>query len=242
MTRECVSQAKRCEQMLRETAVTQWSGRGGEGDDVVATLARRYAHMGFDVLVWSTDGDLRQLVTDRLRLLAPNAIKEDGGMRRDRLYDIDGVIERVGVPPELVPAQKALMGDSGDNVRGVPGVGEKTAADLVLRYSDETKDSKKALDNIIDAAFDVSEKYEDAKKSTHRSISAETGMTQRIAGNIVEHVDVARLALQLVTLRDIDISSSVGRNDIDEFRAQARRNAAWDLLSDRVLTTLFEEP
>lgn len=96
-----------------------------EADDVIATLASRFAAEGMDVTVVTGDKDLLQIVSDRIALLDTMKGKRSGPRQ---------VVERFGVPPELVADVLGLAGDSGDNIPGVPGIGEKIAAKLVQQF------------------------------------------------------------------------------------------------------------
>ncbi len=98
---------------------------GFEADDVIATLARTYAADGIEVTVVTGDKDLLQIVNDRVVLLDTMKGKYSGPQE---------VLERFGVPPELVADVLGLAGDTADNIPGVPGIGEKTAAKLVRRF------------------------------------------------------------------------------------------------------------
>jgi DNA polymerase I len=98
---------------------------GVEADDVIGTLATSAAAAGQEVLIVTGDKDMAQLVTPRVHLL---------DTMKNRRLDPAGVKERFGVPPERIVDFLALMGDTSDNIPGVPGVGEKTAAKLVAEY------------------------------------------------------------------------------------------------------------
>lgn len=98
---------------------------GFEADDVIATLARRYAAAGVAVTVVSGDKDLLQIVDDAITVL---------DTMQERRFGPHQVVERFGVPPELVADVLGLAGDPADNIPGVPGIGEKTAAELVQRF------------------------------------------------------------------------------------------------------------
>ncbi len=111
---------------------------GVEADDVIATLARRAAAEGFDVVVATSDKDLAQLVDDRIIL--------DNTMSDTRL-DVAGVEAKFGVGPERIVDFLALVGDSSDNVPGVPGVGPKTAAKWLKKYG--------SLDEILALADEI---------------------------------------------------------------------------------------
>ena len=96
---------------------------GYEADDVIGTLARRAQEAGIPVMVVSGDRDVYQLVGDGIRVMTTSR-----GVTETKIYDRDGVVERYGVPPELVTDLIGLKGDTSDNIPGVPGIGEKTGA------------------------------------------------------------------------------------------------------------------
>ncbi len=105
---------------------------GYEADDLIATLAERVASRGDDVIVVSGDRDTFQLVRDpHVRVLYNKR-----GVTDYELYDEAGILTRTGVPPSKYVTYAALRGDPSDNLPGVPGVGEKTAARLVTSYGD----------------------------------------------------------------------------------------------------------
>ena len=97
-----------------------------EADDVIGTLAAKAIAAGFEVAIVTGDKDFFQLVHDGLKVYNP---KDDGTW-----YDAEGVKEKFGVLPEQVVDVLALMGDSIDNIKGVPGIGEKGARDLIATY------------------------------------------------------------------------------------------------------------
>ena len=100
---------------------------GFEADDLIATYAREAGERGATTTIVSSDKDLMQLVTDRVTMF---------DTMKDRRIGIPEVIEKFGVPPEKVVEVQALAGDSTDNVPGVPGIGIKTAAQLIVEYGD----------------------------------------------------------------------------------------------------------
>ena len=103
---------------------------GFEADDIIATLATKAAQDGMDVLVVTGDRDSYQLVSDpHIKVLYNRR-----GVSDYALYDEAGILERTGVPPSLYVEYAALRGDPSDNLPGVPGVGEKTAAKLISTY------------------------------------------------------------------------------------------------------------
>jgi DNA polymerase-1 len=98
---------------------------GWEADDVIATLAKRGADAGMEVVIVAGDKDLAQRVGDRVRM-------QD--TMRDVTYDAELVRKKWGVPPEKIPDLLALVGDTVDNIPGVPGIGDKGAAALLEKY------------------------------------------------------------------------------------------------------------
>ncbi|MBI5485138.1 MAG: DNA polymerase I [Deltaproteobacteria bacterium] len=111
---------------------------GFEADDIIGALAGRFAEQGGKVVVVTGDKDLMQIVTERVTLLDTMKGKESG---------ISDVIERFGVGPELVTDILGLAGDSSDNIPGVPGIGEKTAAKLIQEFG--------SLDQLLARADEV---------------------------------------------------------------------------------------
>ena len=98
---------------------------GAEADDIIGTLAKRAEAAGHQVLISTGDKDMAQLVTDKVTL-------EDSF--KDKPMDVNGVIEKFGVRPDQIIDYLTLMGDASDGIRGVPGVGAKTAAKLLNEY------------------------------------------------------------------------------------------------------------
>ncbi|HET7617047.1 MAG TPA: DNA polymerase I [Vicinamibacterales bacterium] len=113
-----------------------------EADDVIGTLATKAIAAGFEVAIVTGDKDFYQLVHDGIKVYNP---KDEGTW-----YDAAGVKEKFGVTPEQVVDVLALMGDSIDNIKGVPGIGEKGARDLIATYG--------TLDALIEHASEVTNK------------------------------------------------------------------------------------
>jgi len=113
-----------------------------EADDVIGTLAMKAHAAGFEVAIVTGDKDFFQLVTDGISVYNP---RDDGIW-----FDAAGVKEKFGVLPEQVVDVLALMGDSIDNIKGVPGVGEKGARDLIAKYG--------TLEELLAHAGDITNK------------------------------------------------------------------------------------
>ena len=111
--------------LIRALGIPLHTLPGAEADDIIGTLAKRAEKAGHQVLISTGDKDMAQLVTDKVTL-------EDSF--KDKPMDINGVIEKFGVRPEQIIDYLTLMGDASDGIRGVPGVGAKTAAKLLNEY------------------------------------------------------------------------------------------------------------
>ena len=136
-----------------------------EADDMIASYAKAAVAAGWKVTIVSSDKDLMQLIEPGVDMLDT--------MKNERIQR-EEVIEKFGVGPEKVDDILALMGDSSDNVPGVPGIGPKTATKLIQEFGD--------LESVLAAAVDM-------KPSKMRE-------------NLIEHADKARLSKILVTLRE----------------------------------------
>lgn len=108
--------------IIRALGIPLLSVEGVEADDVIGTLAVQASKQGKKVLISTGDKDMAQLVDDNIMLI---------NTMNNTLLDRDGVVEKYGIPPELIIDYLALMGDSADNIPGVAGVGEKTALGLL---------------------------------------------------------------------------------------------------------------
>jgi DNA polymerase-1 len=138
---------------------------GFEADDLIATYARLAGERGATTTIVSSDKDLMQLVTDKVVMF---------DTMKDRRIGIPEVIEKFGVPPEKVVEVQALAGDSTDNVPGVPGIGVKTAAQLIVEYGD--------LETLLFRASEI-------KQPKRREA-------------LIENAEKARISRQLVLLDD----------------------------------------
>ena len=154
---------------------------GFEADDLIATYARLAGERGATTTIVSSDKDLMQLVTDKVTMY---------DTMKDRRIGIPEVIEKFGVPPEKVVEVQALAGDSTDNVPGVPGIGVKTAAQLIVEYGD--------LEQLLFRAGEI-------KQPKRRE-------------SLIENAEKARISRQLVLLDD-KVDLEVPLDDLARARA-----------------------
>ncbi len=155
-------------QVLESLSIPAFDWAGFEADDLLATLASEGERRGDDVLIVSGDRDVYQLVHDpRIQVLYNRR-----GVTDYALYDEAGIAERTGVTPDLYVQYAALRGDPSDNLPGVPGVGEKTAAKLLNKYG-----------------------------SVEALLAAAAEQTPKLAENLAAHGDNVRRNVELMTLR-----------------------------------------
>lgn len=131
MPEELKEQLPLLQEMLAAMGITTISLAGYEADDLLGTLAKRSEEKGMDVTVLSGDRDLLQLASKKTLIRIPKTAK---GQTLIESYHEDEVLEHYQVTPSQIIELKALMGDSADNISGIPGVGEKTATRLIKEY------------------------------------------------------------------------------------------------------------
>ncbi len=181
---------------------------GFEADDILATLSTQGAEQGFDVLVVSGDRDTIQLVTDDVTLLYPSV----QGVSQLKRYDPTTVHERYGVRPEQYPDIAALVGETSDNLPGVPKVGEKTAVKWLTQFG--------SLDELLDRAGEIK------------------GV---VGGNLRDHIDDVRRNRKLNRLlRDVELPVSPGDLAVTPIDAQAVRDIFARLEFRTLLPRVFE--
>ena len=149
---------------------------GFEADDLIATYARLALAKGIHVTIVSSDKDLMQLVKEGVRMFDPMKYKYMGA---------DDVMEKFGVTADKVVDVQALAGDASDNVPGVPGIGYKTAAQLINEYGD--------LETLLARASEIKQ--------------------QKRRESLIEHAELARISKRLVLL-DAHVNVPVGLDDL----------------------------
>jgi DNA polymerase-1 len=156
--------------------------KGYEADDIIATYSNQASNEGWTVDIISSDKDLMQLVNDNVKMVDPMKMVNIGR---------EEVLKKFGVYPEKVIDVQALAGDSTDNIPGVPGIGIKTAAELINEYGD--------LETLLGKA-------EEIKQPKRRE-------------NLINYADLARISMKLVTLskdiKEIESFNNFKRRDID---------------------------
>jgi DNA polymerase-1 len=171
---------------------------GYEADDVIASLAERARKAGVPVTIVTGDRDVFQLI-DEQGLVQVMATAR--GITETKLYDRQAVIDRYGLPPELIPDFYGLKGDTSDNIPGIPGIGEKTASELIQRFG--------SLEEVLSHVDDIS------------------GPKRK--QSLIEHAGDARLSKGLATVQrdlpvEFDLKSEAAREpDRSRLREVFRR-------------------
>ena len=128
---ELVNQLGRVRQLVEAFHIPIFELDGYEADDVLGTLSHQAGQQGIDTIIVTGDADTMQLVSPRVKVLYP---KPRGTFSDTTLYDEAAVSQKYGIKPEHIADLKGLMGDPSDNIPGVPGVGDKTAAKLIQQF------------------------------------------------------------------------------------------------------------
>jgi DNA polymerase I len=181
---------------------------GYEADDVIASLAREASERDLPVMVVSGDRDVYQLVGDGTRVMTTSR-----GITDTRIYDREGVIERYGVPPELVPDLIGLKGDTSDNIPGVPGIGDKTAAQLLQEFG--------SLEGVLANVDRIS----GAKRKQNLTEHAEEACVSKQLATSRYDVETG-LDLEEIALRPVD------RSGLREFMREFELRAILDRLEE----------
>lgn len=164
-------------EVLDAFGITHLELAGYEADDIIGTLSRKAEQEGYETLVVSGDKDLLQLVSDKV-----NAILTRKGITETELYNPAKIQERYGLSPEQIIDLKGLMGDTSDNIPGIPGVGEKTALKLLHEYG------------TVEAVLENSDKVSGKK----------------LQEKLQEHKDDAILSKKLATIhRDVPVEAVI---------------------------------
>ncbi len=181
---------------------------GYEADDVIASLVKQAREQGIEVMVVTGDRDAYQLVAEGVRVMSTSR-----GITETKIYDRAAVEERYGVPPESITDLMGLRGDTSDNIPGVPGIGEKTATQLLQRFG--------SLEAVLESVEEIS-----GKKRKE---------------NLTNHAEDARLSKQLATLQyDIEtgvdlgaaMSSEPDRGALREFMREFELRAVMERLEE----------
>lgn len=207
---ELYDQIPICKRVLDGYGIPSIEAEGYEGDDIIGTISHLEEKQGFETLIVTGDLDALQLVDDNTHVLF--FVK---GVSQVKEYDISAVKERYGFGPERLIDFKAMKGDSSDNVKGVPGVGDKTAKELIL-------------------AFDSVEEMMEKVKSQKSKVE----IKEKLREKLVDHEEDLMESKMLVTIiRDVELEF-----DIEDAKlAEPDRDALLELYRKMEFRTLVRK-
>ncbi len=190
---ELTSQIERVLELVSAFNIPIFSVEGYEADDVIGTLARQASQEKVEeVIIVTGDRDLMQLVSDKIKLFMPTR-----GLSEGQLVGEKEVVEKMGVPPKQIVDYKGLVGDQSDNYPGVPGIGPKTAVELLQQFG--------TIEGIYEKLGEVgSERV--VKKLTE---GAESATLSKKLATILKDVPIT-LDLEKCLARDYDKKKVVG--------------------------------
>ena len=186
MPDELRQQVPYIKKLVKEMNIKTLELEGYEADDLLGTMAKRAQSMGIEVSLLSGDRDLLQIADEHIKIRVPKTIK--GQTTVEDYYPAD-VVAKYNVTPEEFIHLKALMGDSSDNIPGVPKVGEKTASELIIKYH--------SLDGIYENVEEISK--------------------DSIRNSLKDNKDLAYLCLKLATIETnapVDVDFSELKNEL----------------------------
>jgi len=183
MPEELIVQLPRIRELVEALNLVSLEKEGYEADDVIGTFARLAEKEGMKVWIVSGDKDMFQLVTQKINIYNPGK----GSNQPERL-DPDGVEKKFGVLPDKVIDMLSLMGDSSDNVPGVPGIGPKTALSLISEFGN--------LDNILASIEKIKAKGVREKINKHRDLAIQSRELVTIKTDVALDIPVKNLVFK----------------------------------------------
>ncbi|MBI4734263.1 MAG: hypothetical protein HY779_05585, partial [Rubrobacteridae bacterium] len=204
---DLISQFPLVKQLLKAMDIPVFEMEGFEADDILATLASKAAEIHCEVVVVTGDRDAFQLIDRHVRIMTTRK-----GISDIVVYDREKVIEKYGVTPEQLTDYLALKGDPSDNIPGVPGIGEKTAAKLIQEFG--------TLENLLDNIDKVA--------------------NNRWRNMLEENKEEARLSKRLATMdRDVPIEVDFSSYCMSDWDTEKVRNAFAELEFNSLLERLL---
>lgn len=169
MPEELSTQFDKARDFLKAAKIPVYSAKGYEADDVIGTIATEAAGKknNDEVVIVTGDRDILQLVDDKKKIMLYMPI---AGLSNAKLFSEKETFERMGVLPKQIPDYKALVGDASDNYFGVPGVGPKTASNLLAKY----KTFENIYKNLSDLPEKLRQKLEQGRDSAQQSYKLAT--------------------------------------------------------------------
>ena len=223
MAEELREQVPLMKEMLKAMGVTIVEKGGYEADDILGTIAKRSEAEGLEVSVVSGDRDLLQLATDHIKIRIPKT-KRTGTEIED--YNTKEVLEKYQVTPIEFIDVKALMGDTSDNIPGVPGIGEKTATALIAQYG-SIENCYAHVDEIKPprASKNLKENYELAQMSkTLATIEIHADIDYDLQSARLEQIKDLYTEEAYLLCKRLEFKNMLGRFEVDAPKNQAEEH------------------
>jgi len=212
-------QFERCKEFLEKLGVPMYSLPGFEADDLIGALAKQAETLDLDTLILSGDLDTLQLVTPRTKLMTTRQ-----GFQNTVVYDEAQIMTRFGLRPDQMVDYKALKGDPSDNIPGVPGVGEKTAARLIAEHG--------TVEGVYGAVGTLTPKLRASVEASHEQVLHSREMS-RIVTDLPVSLELERTrrgaydrAAVIELFRDLEFRSLIPRLPPADGNAAAAASAA----------------
>lgn len=214
--RDLISQFPLIDASLNQSHTPVFAVGGYEADDLIATIARQalikrskesQKKLITEVIIITGDKDLMQLVSPQVKLFVPIR-----GLSETKLYDENGVIEKLGVRPDQVVDLKALIGDSSDNYPGIPGIGPKTAVDLLAKYHN------------LDAIYEHTDEITGTAKAKIIASKEDAYLSQKLA-QLVDDIPLVKLKLKASHWNQARVANFLPIFDNFGFRSLSARAA-----------------
>jgi DNA polymerase-1 len=190
--------------LLESLGIPSVEAPGFEADDVVGTISKLAEANGYETTIVTGDLDSLQLVDDHVSVLTMSK-----GVSETVTYDPDAVVARYGFGPEFIPDFKALKGDTSDNIPGVPGIGDKGAAELITAFG--------TIESMIERMAEVPEKF----RKKMDGLADQMRLSKRLA-TIVRDVDL-KYDFKPFELSQLQMDAAIAMLEDYEFRQHVRR-------------------
>lgn len=216
MAQELRQQVPLMKEMLEAMGVTVVTKEGYEADDILGTIAKQSEKEGVEVAVVSGDRDLLQLASDHIKIRIPKT-KRTGTEIED--YLATDVVEKYQVTPLQFIDVKALMGDTADNIPGVPGIGEKTATSLIVQYG-SIENAYEHVDEVKPprASNNLREHYDMAKMSkTLATIKIDTPIDYQLQDAKLEHISDLYTKEAYLMCKRLELKTLLKRFQVEQF-------------------------
>jgi DNA polymerase-1 len=222
-------------EMLDAFNISRYEVENYEADDIIGTLAKEASNKDFEVKVYSGDKDLLQLVSDKVTVVLTKK-----GITNVEAYDEALIAEKYGISPKQIIDMKGLMGDSSDNIPGVPGVGEKTALKLLKEFGSV----EKVLDSIDQiSGKKMKEKLEENREQALMSKELATIFVDVPFETQLDDLSFGEYEKQNVVklMKELEFTSLVSKFDTDGAMEEELEDITYEVLDEVTKENLTKE-